>query len=208
MAYFEFDIAALFYLVHDAAEQRELIACILLAVLARLVGHGEVRIHALALDARQRAGTDDVVHALLEVRPVAEKAEAGHARIELYVYLQRLSKAHGLRRILQRLGKAGHGLGDVLLDEHGGVLVRRMAEDEYRHCDSAAAQLQRLVKAGHGEVIRALSLQKPRDRQCAVTVRVRLHNAEKAAAIRQGRADGAVIVPQILKVYFRPCSLL
>ena len=86
--------------------------------------------------------------------------------------------------------------------------MRRMAEDEYRHCDSAAAQLQRLVKAGHGEVIRALSLQKPRDRQCAVTVRVRLHNAEKAAAIRQGRADGAVIVPRILKVYFRPCSLL
>ena len=86
--------------------------------------------------------------------------------------------------------------------------MRRVAEDKYRHRDSAAAQLQCLVKAGYGKVIRALSLQKPRDRQCAVPVRVRLHNAEETAALRQGRADGAVVMPQILKVYFRPCSLL
>ena len=144
-----------------------------------------MRVHALRLKAGQAAGVYHVLHTLGKILARAEKAETGHAGIELYVYLQHSAERRRSGGILQRLGIAAHRLGNAVLDEHARILRRRMAENKDRHGYPAAAQLKRLVKAGHGQIVRAAVLQKVRHLHGAVPVGVGLHHAEEAAALRE-----------------------
>ncbi len=80
------------YLLRHAAEECELRARIRLIIRARLVGHGEVSVYSLRLKPRQSAGADDIIHTLVKMRAVHQKAEAGHAGVELDMYFQRAAK--------------------------------------------------------------------------------------------------------------------
>ena len=83
-----------------------------------------------------------------------------------------------------------------------------MAQDQDRHGDAARAQLQRLVEAGHREIIRARLFQQPRRLQCAVAVGVGLHHAQKAAALGQRCAEDVIVVQQVFRAYLGPAAFV
>ena len=156
----------------------------------------------------QTAGGDDVGHALVKAVAAAEETQTGHAGVDLDVDAELPAQRRRAGGELLRLGKAGHRLGDVVVDERLGILRRGVAQDQQRHGDAGAAQLHGLVQAGHGQIVRALALQQAGHRHGAVAVGVGLDHAQKPAALRQGGADGAVVVADVVKADLGPCSLL
>ena len=65
--------------------------------------------------------------------------------------------ARGLRPLGEgrRLFHSGDGLGDPVFNEQGRILCRGVAQDQDRRPHARRAQLQRLVQAGHRQVIRS-----------------------------------------------------
>ena len=190
-----------------AAENAELLPGVGLVVLARLVGDREVREDPLGLEPGQGAGARHVLHAAVEALAPAEEAQARHAGVEGDVDAQRAAEPKGLGGKLLRLFEVRDRLRDVVFQEHARVLKGRVAEDQDRHRDAAVAQLHRLVETGHGEIICPRLLQSPRHLKGAVAVGVGLDHAEEAAALRQGRPDGADVVPDVLQADLRPGPL-
>ena len=154
------------------------------------------------------AGGDHVPHADVKVVPGTEKAQPGHAGVQLDMDPERLSQLPGSGGILLCLRQGADGLGQILFDQQPRVLRRRVPQDQDRHGDAAPAQLQRLIQAAHGQVVRSGLLQQAGDGQRAVPVGVGLHHAQKAAALRQRGADGLIIVADIGQGDLRPASLL
>ena len=76
MAYPKRHAASLAHSVDHRAEKRELLAGILLILLALLIGDRKVRVHALGLKPWQAAGVYHVLHALVKILACAEKAKA------------------------------------------------------------------------------------------------------------------------------------
>ena len=174
----------------------------------RLFGVRDAEVHENALDIEIRQLRDFDERGKRSFRLVGKEAETCHAGIDLQMDGQLFARA--LERFVKVLCvlQAVHLLRDGKLGFVGRELGGCIAKDQDRQVHAAAPQLHSLFQIGNGQILRAQLLERPADLYGAVSIGVRLHNAEKAAAIRQGRADGAVIVPQILKVYFRPCSLL
>ena len=195
--------AAALHLFDRVAEAPELRAGVGLAVGPRLVRDGEVGEHALAVESRQTYGAQDVFGAV----PAAEKAQAGHARVQRDVDPQPPPEVDAGRRKLLRLFEVRDGLGDVVVRQQERILRRRVPEDQQRRGDPAVAQLHRLVQTGHGQIVRPLGLQRPRDRKRAVAVGVGLDHAEEAAALRQGGADGPVVVTDVFQADLGPGPL-
>ena len=131
--------------VDHLGEEFELVAGIGLAVRSRLVGDGEMRVDTLNFQIRQGDGLQQVLHALLEVAPCAEKAQPGHAGVQFDVDLQLPAELSCRLGIFPRFRQRADGLGDMFFQQHFGIFRRRVAEDQDRHGDAAFAQLQRLV---------------------------------------------------------------
>ena len=193
--------------VQHRRKQPELFQCIRAAVLIRLVRNREMGVEALKLQVRQCTGGDDVLHALLKKIARTEIAQPRHAGVELDVYFQHLAEPDRLLGVFDRLGVTGGRLRQVIFNQHPGVFLRRVPEDQDRHRDPAPPQLQRLVQAADRQVLRTLVLQQLRNPQRAVPVGVGLHHAEKAAALGKPASDRVVIVPDSGEVDFRPGTL-
>ena len=149
-----------------------------------------------------------VFHPFVKMLPGAEITQAGHAGVQLYMYLQFPAQPGGLGRIFQGLGQTGHGLGDVQTDEPGSVLRGSVAQNKDRHGDPSLPQLQGLIQTGHRQIVGPGFLQKSGNPQRPVAVGVSLHHAQKAAAPGQSGTDGLIVVPYIAQAYLRPGSLL
>ena len=123
------------------------------------------------------------------------------------MHRQRAAQPDGLLAVLQRLGLAGHGLGDMQVNELTHLLPGRMAQDEDGHGDAAMAQLGGLVDAGHGQIVRPQGLQRAGHLHRAVAVGVRLDHAQEFHALPHPLPQGAVVVGQGVQVDLRPRSL-
>jgi len=166
------------------------------------VGDAEVHERALDVQVRQLRDLPQLIQRPLIV--VGEKADAGHARVELQVHVQDVigpgQRLVELSGVFERVDL----LRDVEEDHIGRVLRRGVAQDQDRQADLAAADLHRLFQIGNGQIFRAEIRQRPADRHRAVAVGVRLHHAEEFRALRQVGADGAVVVFQIVERNIRP----
>ena len=191
----------------DPAEQVVLLPGVALTVLPRLVGYGEVGEDALGLQARQGAVPADAVHAGVEMGPLAEVAQAGHAGVHLDMHLQRAAQADGLGAVLHRLGLAGDGLGDVQVYEPPHLLLGGVAQDEDGHGDAVIAQLHGLVHGADGQIVGPLFLQHPADHDGAVAVGVGLHHAQEFHVLPHAAAQHVVIVGDGVQIHLGPCSL-
>ena len=140
------------------AEKLELALCVGYALGVVVVGDGKVSVYALDVEVRHIAGPDDVFDALVKVASGAEEAESAHAGVELYVYLQRSAEPSRRFGKLCRLRLAAHRLRKVVAKKLRHILRRSVSEYQNGHSDSAAAQLDRFVKAGYGKVIRTALL--------------------------------------------------
>ena len=98
-----------------------------LTVGIRLIGDGEMGVDALRQQAGQAAGGDNVGHALVKAVAAAEEAQTGHAGVDLDVDAELPAQCRRAGGELLRLGKAGHRLGDVVVDERLGILRRGVA---------------------------------------------------------------------------------
>ena len=166
-------------------EKAKLFAGVALVFLARLVGDGKMGKDALGVKAGEPAGARKLGCAPLKLRARAEEAETGHAGVRRHMDPQ--GAAEALCRGGEGLGllEARDGLGDVVSDQQRRVPGIGVAQDQDRHGDAALSELQRLVKAGHREIVRARLFQQTRRLQRAVAVGVGLHHAQKAAALGQ-----------------------
>ena len=108
--------------------------------------------------------------------------------------------------VFLRLGKAGHGLGNVVGDEVRHLLCGRVPEDENGHDDAVCSKLHRLVEARHREIVSAQLLKRFRDVHRAVAVCVGLHDAEELDVLADACAERFIVVPYRVKVDLGPCS--
>ena len=207
MADGEAPAALLLHRADDPAEQIQLLLGIGGAGRVRLVGYGKVGENALGVQARQGAGAAYIRRAGVEMLPGDEIAQAGHPGVHLDVHRQRAAQADGLLAVLQCLGLAGHGLGDVQVHQAAHLLTGRMTEDEDGHGDTAMAQLGGLVDAGHGQIVRPQGLQRAGHLHRAVAVGVRLDHAQEFHAHPHPLPQGAVVIGQCIQVDLRPRSL-
>ena len=198
--------ALCFHRVDDPAEQRQLFFRIVAAVRIRLVRHGKMGKDSLRPQTRQGAGRADIRRAGVEVSTGDQISQPRHTGVYLDVHRQLAAAAHRLLAVLQRLGLAGHRLGNVQIDEPSHLLTGRVAQDQDGHGDAVAPQLRRLVYAGHRQVIRAQRLQGPAHLHGPVAVGIRLHHTQKLHLRAHPVTQRPIVVRQRVQVDLRPCS--
>ena len=136
--------------------------------------------------------------------PVAQIPEPRHACVHLDVDAERAAQAGSLLGVLHGLGLAGYSLRDVVLEQPSHLLLRRVAEDQDRHCDPVQAKLHRLVDAADREIVRAVLLERARHDDGTVAVGVSLHDPEEFYVRSDMLAQRAVVVNQRVQIDLRP----
>ena len=170
----------------------------------RLVGHGEVGEHALNIQSRQGADSDQSLQGGVKMCLVALEAQPGHTGVQLNVGLHLSAGLY--RSVGKRLGRgfAPDGLGDAVVQNHLDLVHGRQAQLENGQMNPCRAQLTGLVHVGDGQIFRAQFLQGPGGLHRAVAVGVRLHHAKEPGVRPHLLAQGAVVVGQGVQINLRP----
>ena len=185
-------------------EQLKLVPGVFQLIRTFFIRHRKMSKDAFRIQARKGAGMNDAVHTVLEIIPLAEVSQPGHARIHLDVNLQGAPVFHRLLAVLQRLGLTGHRLGDIKANQPIHLLLRRVPQNQNRHGDAVEAKLQSLVDAAHRQVIRPQLLQLCGHLQGAMTVGIRLHHAQEAHIRPNVFPNRVIIICEGVQIDFRP----
>ena len=190
--------------VQHMGEHAELLPGIGLAVFAVHVGDGKVGENALGVQSRQGAGGRNGVHAALKMLTAHQKAQPGHPGVHLDVHPQGAAAFHRLGAVFLRLGLGGHRLGDVVGNQLGHHLRRRMPQNQDGHGNAAVTQFPGLVQTGHRQIVRPQLLQFPGNLHRAVAVGIRLHHPQIFHTGASSLPGDVIIVFQRIQVNFRP----
>ena len=172
----------------------------------RLFGVGHAEVHENALNVKVRQLCDLYQRGKRLLRLIGKEAQAGHAGVDFQMNRQLASRTFEcLVEVLCILQSV-----DLLCDGHrcfiGRVLRGRIAENQNRKSHAAAAQLNCLFEVGDRQILRAQLFQRPADLHGAVTVGVRLHNAEESRSLSDMLAQCPIIMLQIVQRDISPCS--
>ena len=130
---------------------------------------------------------------------LAEKAQAGHARIQLQMDLQPGADTHQAALQLPGIGQAVDLLTQVHLHQVPGVLGRCVPQNEDRAPHLRPAQLHRLFQIGYRQELRPQLLQMMAHGNCTVSIGVCLHHTQKAAGRRHLAPQDCIVVGQIVQ---------
>ena len=168
------------------------------------VGDAEVHENTFNIEIRQLGDFDE--RSKRGLRLVGEEAEARHAGIDLQMDSQLFPRA--LERFVKVLCvlQAVHLLRDSHFRLVGRKLRGRIPENQNRQVHAAAAQLHSLFQIGNGQILRAQLLERPADLYGAVSIGVRLHNAEESRPFSDVLTQRLVVMLQIVQRDISPCS--
>ena len=166
--------AAAIQLRQRASKARILQLGIALVVLPAAVRRAEVRKRALYAQVRELRKRRKLRQ--LAVLAVGKKADAPHAGVELEVDVQDIVRA--AQALLERAGviERVNFLRQVHKDHRVGVLWRRIAQNQDRRADTAAAELHRLLQVRHCKILAAELRERTAHGYSAVPVGIRLDN--------------------------------
>ena len=172
----------------------------------RLFGVGDAEVHENTLNIEVRQLRDFDERGKRSFRLVGKEAEARHAGIDLQMDSQLFPRA--LERFVKVLCvlQAVHLLRDGKLGFVGRELGGCIAKDQDRQVHAAAAQLHSLFQIGNGQILRAQLLERPADLYGAVSIGVRLHNAEEPLPFSDMLTQRLVVMLQIVQRDISPCS--
>ena len=175
--------------------------------LAGFIGNCKVGENSLGGKSRQKACFADSLHTVFKIIPVTQEAKPGHTGVYLDMHLQGALTADGFLTILIRLCLTGNSLSDIIFDKLADLFLRRMSQNQDWHGDSVMAKLHSLVNAADSQIIRAEILQKPADLYGAVTVGIRLYNAQKFHICADSLSQNSIIMGEGIQINFCPGPL-
>ena len=172
----------------------------------RLFGVGDAEVHENTFNIEIRQLGDFDERSKRGLRLVGEEAEARHAGIDLQMDGQLFPRS--LERFVEVLCvlQAVHLLRDSHFRLVGRKLRGRIPENQNRQVHAAAAQLHSLFQIGNGQILRAQLLERPADLYGAVSIGVRLHNAEESRPFSNVLTQRLVVMLQIVQRDISPCS--
>ena len=147
------------------------------AALADLVGNGEVGENPFRFQAGHCADPADGLQRAGELLLPAEKAQTGHAGVQLDMDFDPSAQPFCLPGERKSGFFAPYRLGDAVSQELARLLRRGQAQLQNGQADAGAADLPGLVDTGYGQIGRAQLFQGPGDLNGSVAVGVRLYHA-------------------------------
>ena len=139
------------------------------------IGHWEVGEHALHLQVGHPGHGQELLQHPLPL--LAEKAQTGHARVQLQVHLQPGIGAHQASLQLPGVGQTVNLLAQVHLRQVPGILRRGISQNQNGTAHFAPAELHRFLQVGDCQKFRSQLLQMVTHRDRPVPIGVRLHHA-------------------------------
>ena len=171
-----------------------------------LVRHAEVGEDTLQLQARQLGNTADSLNGSLEVVGITLEAQAGHTGIQLDVALD--LAAGGNSALRESLGGilAVDGLGNIVSDHHGSLIIGSGTQLQDGHLDAALAQLNALIHVGNSQITSTQLLQDLAHLNRTVTVGICLHNTHELGSAADMLAQSLIVVGQGIQIDLCPSS--